>query len=76
MKIENIRYVFDVSNGELIIELNNNEVIKYTYYNNDNVVIGTDFNNDIVSIVIHGFRDYVSGLIDEYIKKVCAPLMR
>lgn len=76
MNIDNIKYVFDVSNGEFTITLNNNEVIKYTYYNNDNVVIGTDFNNDIVSIVIHGFRDYAENLINTYLKEVTAKFMR
>ena len=76
MAVKNIKYVFDISNGEFTIFLNNNHTVKYTHYNNDTVTIGTDANNDIVFISIYGFRDYTSKLIDEYLKKVVVRLMR
>lgn len=76
MKIENIRYMFDVSNGEFTITLSDDKYVSWNCYNDGNVFIGTDVNNDIVCIRIVGFREYASGLIDEYIKKAVAPLMR
>ena len=76
MIIKDVRYVFDVSNGEFSIFLSENWIVKYTHYNDDMVTIGTDANNDIVFISIYGFREYTSRLIDEYIKKVFAPLIR
>ena len=61
MKIENVKYEFDVSNGEFIIKLNDNEVIKYTYYNNDNVVIAsfyfTVFPNWHYNVVCEGIQE-------------------
>ena len=76
MTIKDIKYVFDVSNGEFSIFLSENWVVKYTHYNSDTVTIGTDASNDIVFISIYGFRDYASKLIDDYIKKAVAPLIR
>ena len=76
MAISDVKYVFDVSNGEFSIFLSENWITKYTHYNNDTVTIGTDVNNDIVFISIFGFREYASKLIDEYIKKVVSPLIR
>ena len=76
MTIKDVRYVFDVSNGEFSIFLSENWITKYTHYNSDTVTIGTDEHGDIVYISIYGFREYASRLIDEYIKKVVAPLIR
>ena len=70
MKIKDVKYVFDISNGEFNIFLSDNRIVKYTHYNDDKVTIGTDANNDIVFISIYGFRQYASNLIDEYLKKV------
>lgn len=76
MTVKDVKYIFDVSNGEFTIFLNENWVVEYTHYNNDMVTIGTDTNNDIVFISIYGFRQYASKLIDEYVKKALAPLIR
>lgn len=76
MTIKDVKYVFDISNGEFSIFLSENWIIKYTHYNSDTVTIGTDEHGDIVFISIYGFREYTSRLIDEYIKKIVAPLIR
>ena len=76
MAIKDVKYIFDISNGEFSIFLSENWIVKYIHYNNDTVTIGTDEHGDIVYIAIFGFREYTSKLIDEYIKKVVAPLMR
>ena len=76
MTIKDVKYIFDVSNGEFSIFLSENWVVKYTHYNSDTVTIGTDEHGDIVFISIYGFREYASKLIDEYIKKVVSPLIR
>lgn len=76
MTIKDVKYIFDISNGEFSIFLSENLIVKYTHYNSNTVTIGTDEHGDIVYISIYGFREYTSRLIDEYIKKVVAPLIR
>lgn len=70
MRMKNIEYIFDVSNGWFTIKLSKNNVVKYRMYNSDSVIMGIDIFGDITCIRICGFREYIENILTERFTKL------